>query len=212
MIKVIKEVLKRENRYKYYEDGLLIKEKYYYKNIRTEAERKDPYFINIISYDKDGNSYERMSFYAKNKGRKLRRVFKKNGYYYRKNGPALIIYGAPTENFKLYCKYFNENGCIGRDYGPCSFKIMNDNSYSEEKYILNGFSFEKEEYNKLINNIKNDFIDFENLPIQYDRLLESLKNISKLYKKQNLIKQIESIKVANALTKNNNNDCYDIIW
>ena len=122
--------------------------------MKTGVERKNPYFINIISYDKDGNYYERMSFYAKNKKRKLRIVFKKNGYYYRKNGPALIVYGASTENFKLYCKYFNENGHIGRDYGPCSFKIMNDNSYSEEKYIINGFSFEKEEYDKLINNMK----------------------------------------------------------
>ena len=31
---------------------------------------------------------------------------------------------------------------------------MNDDSYSEEKYIINGFSFEKEEYDKLINNMK----------------------------------------------------------
>ena len=154
MIKVIKEVLKRENRYRYYEDSILVKEKYFYKYMKTGVERKNPYFINIISYDKDGNYYERMSFYAKNKERKLRSVFKKNGYYYRKNGPALIVYGASTENFKLYCKYFNENGHIGRDYGPCSFKIMNDNSYSEEKYIINGFSFEKEEYDKLINNMK----------------------------------------------------------
>ena len=40
------------------------------------------------------------------------------------------------EVLKLYCKYFNENGHIGRDYGPCSFKIMNDNSYSEENILL----------------------------------------------------------------------------
>ena len=45
--------------------------------MKTGVERKNPYFINIISYDKDGNYYERMSFYAKNKERKLRSVFKK---------------------------------------------------------------------------------------------------------------------------------------
>lgn len=77
MIKVIKEVLKRENRYRYYEDSILVKEKYFYKDMKTGVERKNPYFINIISYDKDGNYYERMSFYAKNKKRKLRSVFKK---------------------------------------------------------------------------------------------------------------------------------------
>ena len=30
MIKVIKEVLKRENRYRYYEDSSLVKEKYFW--------------------------------------------------------------------------------------------------------------------------------------------------------------------------------------
>ena len=30
MIKVIKEVLKRENRYRYYEDSILVKEKYFW--------------------------------------------------------------------------------------------------------------------------------------------------------------------------------------
>lgn len=30
MIKIIKEVLKRENRYRYYEDSILVKEKYFW--------------------------------------------------------------------------------------------------------------------------------------------------------------------------------------
>ena len=35
----------------------LVKEKYFYKDMKTGVERKNPYFINIISYDKDGNYY-----------------------------------------------------------------------------------------------------------------------------------------------------------
>ena len=67
-----KEVLKRENRYKFYdENNKLIKEEFYYKDVDTGIERPKPYFVNLITYDEENNSYEKSTYYAKNKGRKL---------------------------------------------------------------------------------------------------------------------------------------------
>ena len=195
-----KEVLKRENRYKFYdENNKLIKEEFYYKDVDTGIERPKPYFVNLITYDKENNSYEKSTYYAKNKGRKLRSIFKKNGVYHNDNGPAMICYGGKSENFKLFCKYYKD-GFIYRDLGPYSFKIMNDNSYSEEKYMLGGFFLDKKVYNNIVNNIQNNYIDFENFPNLSERLLNSLKNIASLYKKQDLIDQINSIQIANKLT------------
>ena len=111
----------------------------------------------------------------------------------------MICYGAESENFKLFCKYYKD-GFIYRDLGPYSFKIMNDNSYSEEKYMLGGFFLDKKVYNNIVNNIQNNYIDFENFPNLSERLLNSLKNIASLYKKQDLIDQINSIQIANKLT------------
>ena len=49
-----KEVLKRENRYKFYdENNKLIKEEFYYKDVDTGIERPKPYFVNLITYDKE---------------------------------------------------------------------------------------------------------------------------------------------------------------
>ena len=51
-----KEVLKRENRYRFYnENNKLIKEEFYYKDIDTGVERSQPYFVNFITYDEKNN-------------------------------------------------------------------------------------------------------------------------------------------------------------
>ena len=204
-----KEVLKRENRYKFYDkNNKLIKEEFYYKDVDTGIERPKPYFVNLITYDEENNSYEKSTYYAKNKGRKLRIVFKKNGTYHNDNGPAMIYYGAESENFKLFCKFY-KNGFAYRDFGPCSFKIMNDNSYSEEKYVLGEFFFDKKEYDNIVYDIKNNHINFKNFPFLSEELLNSLKRIAKAYKKQDLIDQIISIQIVNKLT---NNDAKMDVW
>ena len=114
----------------------------------------------------------------------------------------MIYYGAESENFKLFCKFY-KNGFLYRDFGPCSFKIMNDNSYSEEKYALGEFFFDKKEYDNIVYNIKNNHINFKNFPFLSEELLNSLKRIAKAYKKQDLIDQIISIQIVNKLTNNN---------
>ena len=204
-----KEVLKRENRYKFYdENNKLIKEEFYYKDVDTGIERPKPYFVNLITYDEENNSYEESTYYAKNKGRKLRSIFKKNGVYHNDKGPAKIYYGAESEKFKFFYKYY-KNGYVCRDFGPCSFKIMNDNSYAEEKYVLGEFFLNKKEYNNIVCDIQNNYINFENFPFLSERLLNSLKNIAKAYKKQDLIDQIISIQIVNKLT---NNDTKMDVW
>ena len=142
-----KEVLKRENRYRFYnENNKLIKEEFYYKDIDTGVERSQPYFVNFITYDEKNNSYEESTYYAKNKGRKLRSIFKKNGVYHNDNGPAMICYGAESENFKLFCKYYKD-GFIYRDLGPYSFKIMREKvkelglEYTPRQYLFQIVAF-----------------------------------------------------------------------
>ena len=67
----------------------------------------------------------------------------------------------------------------------------------------------KKEYNNIVCDIQNNYINFENFPFLSERLLNSLKNIAKAYKKQDLIDQIISIQIVNKLT---NNDTKMDVW
>ena len=149
---------------------------------------------------------------------------KHNRYHRDENLPARI----EVCNGKLIlCLYF-KNGNLHREDGPCSYRLnnytnsiiecwcinnkfnrfdgpayiyTNNGTISDESYYINDYRFSnKEEYYKLINNIKNDNTRILNKNTK-ERRIKLIKFIAEHFGSQKLLNKCDSLMVLKKLER-----------
>ena len=107
-----------------------------------------------------------------------------NGKLHNENGPAVIDY---YENGNKYYEEYYINGEFHREDGPALITIDIFTGSARHYYLLNNYFLEKEDYDMVINNIKNDQIVIDTNSLV---LIEGFKLAADFYNKPDLITEL----------------------
>ena len=92
-----------------------------------------------------------------------------------------------VSEYKLHLISYHRDDYLHRSDGPALITIDIFTGSAKHYYLLNNYFLEKEDYDTIINDIKNDqfIIDTNNLT-----LIEGLRIVADFYNKQNLIEEL----------------------